>query len=113
MERKEIIAAIENMSSEELMNLNNMFCDVMSYHDDNIFYNDEEFFNMCFGNKPIEAARAAAHGDYNFHHDYVKFNGYGNLESFNFIGVENLPDIIDIIVDAIEENFEEFEHLFD
>jgi len=112
MKRKEIIASIENMGSEELLILNNVFCDVMDYHDDHIFYNDEEFFNMFFGNKPIEGARAAVYGDYNFHHDYVKFNGYGNLESIDFIGVEDLPDIIDNIVDAIEENFEEFEHLF-
>ncbi|MFM1781644.1 MAG: phage SIOphi [Pseudomonadota bacterium] len=112
MERKEIIAAIENMCSEDLFMLNNIFCDVMSCYDDQIFGNDEEFFNMFFEGKPMEAARAAVFGDYNFHHEYVKFNGYGNLESFDFIGIENLPDSLDRIVDAIEESFNAFEDLF-
>lgn len=112
MERKEIIAAIENMCSEELLILNNVFCDVMCYHDDQIFYNDEEFFNMFFESKPMEVARATFYGDYNFSHDYVKFNGYGNLESMRSIDIDDLPDTIENVVDAIVDNFDDFEHLF-
>lgn len=51
--------------------------------DDQIFDFDDEFFEMFFSNKPKEAARAASFGTLNWSDDYIKFNGYGNLESFS------------------------------
>lgn len=49
--------------------------------------NDEEFFNCYFESKPLEAVRATQYGKYNYMDKYVKFNGYGNLESANEYGI--------------------------
>ena len=62
-----------------------------------VYSNDEEFFNMFFEGSPAEVARAIYYGDYNYNDEYVKFNGYGNLESFNEYEYEEL----------LEENVEE------
>ena len=55
-----------------------------NYSDEEIFFNDEDFFNTFFNNSPMEAARAAFYGNWNYCHGYVKFNGYGNLQSSNY-----------------------------
>lgn len=45
---------------------------------------DEEFFEIFFGNNPMEAVRAWHFGgDNNFSDDYIKFNVYGNLVTGN------------------------------
>lgn len=47
------------------------------------FYNDEEFFNIFFGINTMDAVRAVCFGDYRYNDEFVKFDGYGNLESVN------------------------------
>ena len=65
--------------------------------------NDEEFFNTFFENK-IEVARAICYGDYNYNDDYVRFNGYGNIESFSeYDMIEKLKDSIEEIVENLIE----------
>lgn len=56
------------------------YCDENSI-DDRIYNFDEHFFETFFADKPVEAARAASFGNLNWGHDYIYFNGYGNLES--------------------------------
>lgn len=48
-----------------------------------VFENDEEFFNTYFTNNPAEAVRASQFGDYNYNDEYVRFDGYGNLKSYD------------------------------
>lgn len=43
--------------------------------------NDEDFFNLFFEGKPMEAVRASFYGKYHYYDDWVWFNAYGNLES--------------------------------
>lgn len=62
-----------------------------------VYFNDEEFFDMFFENKPMEVARAIYYGDFNYNDDYIKFNGYGNLETFSEYEYEEL----------LKENIEE------
>ena len=65
--------------------------------------NDEEFFETYFESK-IEIARAICYGDYNYNDDYVRFNGYGILESFSeYDMIEKLKDDIDEIVENLIE----------
>ena len=65
--------------------------------------NDEEFFNTFFDN-PMEAIRATYYGNYNYNDDYVKFNGYGNIDSYNeYKRIEEIKDNIDDIVDNLIE----------
>ena len=70
--------------------------------------NDEEFFNTFFRNDPMEAVRASYYGDYNYCDDYVRFNGYGNLESANeYDLVKRYEEYIDDIVNALLEHYQE------
>ena len=70
--------------------------------------NDEEFFNTFFYNNPMEAVRSSYYGDYNYCDDYVKFNGYGNLESANeYDLVKRYEEYIDDIVKALIEHYQE------
>lgn len=70
--------------------------------------NDEEFFNTFFYNNPTEAVRSAFYGCYNFHDDFVKFDGYGNLQSLNERELENkYKEYIDDIVKALLEHHKE------
>ena len=62
-----------------------------------VYNNDDEFFNMFFEGKPAELARAIYYGDFNYNDEYIKFNGYGNLETFSKYDYEEL----------LEENIEE------
>lgn len=73
-----------------------------------IFENDQEFFDTFFHDNPMEAVRAASYGDYNFMDQYVRFNGYGNLESLNEEDYEEeLKLHIDEIIDELERNYEQ------
>lgn len=96
---------IDSLTSNELVNLHNTYCQNNNYCDDEIFCNDEEFFNMFFDGKVIEAVRATCYGNYNYSQSYVKFNGYGNIESFTD-PIEYI-DIAAIIAD-IQENPENY-----
>ena len=65
--------------------------------------NDEEFFNTFFDN-PMEAIRATYYGNYNYNDDYVKFNGYGNIDSYSeYERIEEIKNNIDDIVDNLIE----------
>ncbi len=112
MKREEIKVAIENMTTTELIELNNRYCQEFGFIDDEIFENDEEFFELFFNGKPAEAVRASFYGDYRYADDYVRFNGYGNLESLNSFTSDDLPDFLDTVCDNIKERFNEFEDLF-
>ncbi len=52
--------------------------DFVTYYD-----NDESFFYEMYQESIIDAIRAVCFGSYNFVDDYVKIDGYGNLESCN------------------------------
>jgi hypothetical protein len=112
MNKQEIIMAIRQMSGVELIELNNRYCIEFGYIDNEIFVNDEEFFNTFYDGKPMEVARATFYGDYNFSHEFVVFNGYGNLDSFNHMDVSKLVDSVDVMAESIEESFDAFEDLF-
>ena len=85
-----------------------------------VFENDEWFFEDFFSNNQ-EAVRAAIYGNYNYTDEYVKFDGYGNLESFNECEYNelirnNLNDIIKEAtncIDHIDLNNEELETIFE
>ena len=102
--------ALKEVSPEDKLHLWNLRCSEGGYADDEIYENDEEFFNMFFADKPMEAARAAIFGDYNFSHDYVTFNGYANLQS---IEADRLDKFVDDkeIAEFLLENEEYLDEL--
>ena len=72
------------------------------------YENDEEFFNMFFPNNPMEAVRSSYYGNYNYCDKYVRFNGYGNLESFNDYDLEKeYKEYINEIVKALIEHYQQ------
>lgn len=69
--------------------------------------NDEEFFETFFSHNPMEAVRASFYGDYHYNEPFVRFDGYGNLESLSEYGIEEeLKNNVDEIIDLMIENRE-------
>jgi hypothetical protein len=97
---------LENLTNNELVNVHNEYCQNCNYSDNEIFSNDEDFFNTFFDGKVMEAVRAISFGEYQYNHDYVMFNGYANLESFD--NPINNIDIAAIAADILEnpENYD-------
>lgn len=72
----------------------NCFMEYANEHnfDDLLYYFDEEFFKMFFPD-PVEAARAVYFGNIECWSDeYIRFNGYGNLESLSESQAANFAD---------------------
>ena len=86
----QVIELIESMDSNELMNINNIYCDANRCND-YIYHNDSDELNSLLGS-PSNALRVASYGNYNYSHSYFRINGYDNLESFPTIELDNLVD---------------------
>jgi hypothetical protein len=101
---------INGLSESDLVYVNNQMCQNLNYSDNEIYSNDEEFFNVFFGDRVIEAVRAVAYGDYSYGHDWVMFNGYANLESTNYPREwVDEPQLIENILENPEDYDIEFE----
>lgn len=100
---------LEGLDTSELVSKFNDFCSESNYFEDMIETFDEEFFEVNFSSA-YEAARATFFGKINSWADtYIKFNGRGNLESFNDCDVEyQIMDNGDFI-QWVYENDDEFE----
>jgi len=72
----------ENKDDSEKISLWNEYCSEQR-NEDEIYDFDDEFFELFFSNKPMEAARAASFGEVNWSDDYISFDGYGNLKSLS------------------------------
>jgi len=107
---EEIIKAIEAMSNEEQMEIHNLYCENTYDMDNQIFCNDEEFFEMFFTGRITDLVRAISYGDFEPNQEFIKFNGYANLETFN-----NVSLYLDTgeIAEDIQENPEHYEHLIE
>ena len=101
----------KNKIREYLLNNEDVLLDVVSELNSwngclenlDFWENDEEFFNTFFDN-PMEAIRATYYGNYNYNDDYVKFNGYGNIDSYSeYERIEEIKNNIDDIVDNLIE----------
>jgi hypothetical protein len=111
--KNQILNAINSATENELIDINNAYCQACNMHDSEVYENDEEFFNVFYPNAGdgLKVARAVFYGDYNYSHDWVKFNGYGNLESISCFGIEDLCELPETMAEYIAENFEEFNNL--
>lgn len=112
--KNELATIIINMDSEDIFQLNNVYCEANNCFDDLLYELEDNTINEIMeGKEPIEIIRMTAYGDFNYSHDYFRFDGYGNLESLSYLTSENLPDFIERIVDTIIENPECFEWIFE
>lgn len=104
---------IKDMSESELIEINNAYCDAIR-SEDYVHANDEHFFDTYFaGASPLEVLQRAHFGDYNWSHECVRFNGYGNLESFDHFSVDDLCEFPSTMAEYIAENEQDFDHIFD
>jgi hypothetical protein len=112
--KNELATIIINMDSEDIFQLNNSYCYANNCFDDLLYELDDNNINEIMeGKEPIEIIRMTAYGDFNYANDYFRFDGYGNLQSLNYLTSENLPDFIENVIDTIIENPDEFENLFE
>lgn len=104
---KAIIEVINNMSEAELVELNNAYCEAINDMDSIVYSNDEEFFNLI-NFSGLRVAQATFYGDYNYSHDWVTFDGYGNFKSYAIFTTDCLVDYVSTIAEYIAENPREF-----
>lgn len=93
---------LEGLSDSELIDLHNEYCRENSYEDE-IYSNDEEFFETFFANSVLKAVQAVCYGSYSYSDKYVQFSGQGNLNSSN--SAEELASISDIAQAILNDNF--------
>lgn len=94
---------LENLSNNELLEINNQYNEY-----EQIYFNDEDFFEM-FSNG-YEVAKAIFYGNYNYPHAFVKINDFGELESADFVDLLiDIDDLAYILEDAdyLKDEFEE------
>jgi hypothetical protein len=109
-----IIETINAMDENELVQLNNLYCQSTNCFDNEIYGNDDDFMETFFGRgtAPMRLAQAIYYGDYHYYHEYVRFNGYGNLETFQNMTVNELCENVNTISQYVAENINEFYPLF-
>jgi hypothetical protein len=114
MTEQQIFDAIMVMDENELIQLNNLYCQSTNCFDNEIFGNDDDFMETFFGRgtAPMRLAQAIYYGDYHYYHEYVRFNGYGNLETFQNMTVNELCENVNTISEYVLENINEFYPLF-
>ena len=101
----QVIDYLDSVADDELITMHNQYCQNISSEDE-VFTNDEEFFEMFFSADVVKAVRAISYGEYNYSDEYVKFNGYANLETTDSPGEwVDTTELAEYIMDN--------EHLFD
>jgi hypothetical protein len=105
---KQIIEVINDMDTNELIQLNDEYCESINSIDSRIYNNDEDFLQVCFDGNLDGLARAICFGDYRYNDNYVRFDGYGNLESFNYFESKDLPDYLPTMAEYIFDTFQDF-----
>lgn len=96
--------ALDEMGTAEIIAIHNTYCDASNNMDDYIY--DMSEFDEIMGNMtPWEIARACFYGhEFCPAHDYFRFNGYANLESFDFAPEGNSGIYTSDIADYIDRN---------
>lgn len=107
MNEKEILNKLNELKSNgelETLRIINNECSFYNGSTDEIHYNDEEFFDIYFESNVLEAVRSVCYGDYRYTDNYVVFDGYENLESFNLYNMENYLDLDNIAFQIANES---------
>jgi len=100
--KQQIIEQLQSLTANGLMQIHNEYCQSVNNCDNEIYHNEEYFFNYFFSSNPMELAKAISFGDYRYHDEFVKLDAYGNLESFDTI--MNHIDIDAIAEDIIKNS---------
>ena len=98
---------LEDLDDNDLMSVWNEYCQNINDYDNEIFTNDEYFFNDMF-EKPYDIVLKIAYGSYDYNDNFIKFDGYGNFETFNY--VSDVADF-DEMAEHIFENESDYSYL--
>lgn len=98
---EKIKEVLEAMDTSDIIGIHNEYCNAANFPDDYIYCMDE-FDDIMQGRNPWEIAWCCYYGDFCPAHDYFRFNGYANLESFDFAPSKNSGIFIEDIADYID-----------
>jgi hypothetical protein len=103
-ERSNLLAIMfDTMDDYDLVHLHNEACDSYNAFDDRIYSNEAYELNEMFSTVE-EFARSSQYGSYDLNHDFFIFDGYGNIESFSALDLQNYINE-DYIIDYIESEY--------
>ena len=98
--KEEVLEMLRDMNDSDLVAVHNEYCDKVNYYDDKI-YDMYEINDLLYGRSPLEIITDARDVDAN--DSYIRYDGYGNLESTDY--PQDWMDL-DEIADYIAENDE-------
>lgn len=86
------LEAFNTLDANEKVDIHNNWA--YENNPDEVIYDfDDDFFNTFFEGKPLEAVRSCFFGDIkNWGDEFIRFNGYGNLESISQYCVQDYMD---------------------
>lgn len=93
-----LIEAMEDMSTSEIVSLYNEYAEANGYE---MVYSTDEFDEIFSGATPSEVVNSIA-TDFNLCDNYMYFDGYGHVKSFDDIYDDNpiyFGDLADWIID--------------
>lgn len=94
--------ACDKTSTEDIVSIHNEYCEETNHEDDMVYENNEYFFEeQLSGTSLLDTSCKTFYGDLSPAHDYVWFNGSGNLSSSDF--ERDMPI----------DKYEIFEHVLD
>ena len=82
--KQKLVDYINSMNDEEIVELHNRYCEAAVREDDRI-YSMYELDELLEGRTPTDILSMGLYGDFRPQHDFFWFNGYGNLESADYI----------------------------
>ena len=86
--RQKLVDYINSMNDDEVIELHNSYCESAGYEDDRI-YSMCELDELLEGRTPTDILSMGFYGDFRPQHDFFWFNGYGNLQTADY--VTNMP----------------------
>ena len=82
--REKLVDYINSMKTDEIVELHNRYCEAAGYEDDRV-YSMYELDELLEGRTPTDILSMGFYGDFHPQHDFFWFNGYGNLESADYM----------------------------
>lgn len=107
MTYEQILERLNEMDNADLIAVHNKYCEAYGSMDNQIFENDDYFLETYFMNRPADLAMSIQYGDYRYSDEYVQFDGYGNLESFDYPDGHIFPEEIANYLEDLDEDEQE------
>ena len=102
--RKKLVDYINDMGIEEKIALHNSYCDAANCMDDCI-YTMDEMEEILYGVDTWKLVNMMRYGNFDFNDDFWQINGYGNLDSYDALGLpvyaEDIADYILLKEDSL------------